>query len=96
MCPKKIEVSPAKVKPAALMSMNDLVAESNQSRQWVYTQIKNNPKFPKPVKIGTFNIAFRRSEFDAWVAGLEYVEPSGLSIVERRVMHANARKNGGV
>lgn len=87
-----------KAKPefkAALMSMKDICTETGKSRVWVYSQIKNNPTFPKPVKLGEYNIAFRRSEFDTWLDSLEYVEPCGLSVIDRRVLNA-AGKAGGV
>ncbi len=65
-----------------------------RSRQGIYGMLRRDPTFPKPVKMGTYAIAWHRSEIEAWMSNLERVEPCGLSAVDRRVMNAAARAGG--
>ncbi len=73
---------------STLMSMRDLQAETGKSRPWVYKKLREDPKFPRPVKLGDYNMAWIRSEFDSWITSLERYEPNGLSTIDRRKMGA--------
>lgn len=75
-----------------LILMPQLRAElGGRSRQWVYTQLRCDPTFPKPVKTGPYSIAWLRAEVEEWVSNLPRVEQNGLSSIETRKMAQEAR-----
>ena len=78
------EKKPFKLSPPALLPMREVQTLLCRSRQWIYTQLKDNPAFPRPVKTGPRTIAFVRTELDAWIERLPRAEFNGLSAVEQR------------
>lgn len=60
----------------------------NRSRQWVYDKLRKDSSFPRPVKIGSYTIAWRLSEIRAYIEQLPRAELSGLSGPEQRVVDA--------
>ncbi len=84
--------SPRKtVTKARFMLMRDMQADFGRSRQWFYTKLRDDPTFPKPVKIGAFSIAWIRSEVESWIQHLPRVQATGLSSVELRKMAQTRR-----
>lgn len=54
------------------------------SRQWIYTRLRSDPTFPRPLRITPHSIAFRRSKVMAWIDALPRAEFDGLDAIERR------------
>ena len=72
-------------KAKRLARMNDLQADYGGSRPWYYKQMQI-ADFPRPIKLGTYAVAWIRSEVDAWFASRPRAEQDGLSAIERRQM----------
>ncbi len=48
------------------LSIPALCVKLSRKKSWVYAKLKNDPTFPKPIPIGSWN-SFRDSEIEAWV-----------------------------
>ena len=67
-----------------LLSMKYTQALCGRSRQWIYSQLRNDPTFPRPVKTGPHSISFRKSELLAWIESLPRAELDGVDAITRR------------
>lgn len=90
-----------KERKGTLMSMRDLQLELGyKSRQPVYDLMRNDPTFPKPIKLKEFSVAWIRSEFEAWLASRPRSEPCGMSSLQQRQLakerRETAKEQGGV
>lgn len=90
-----------KERKGTLMSMRDLQHELGyRSRQPIYDLMRDDPTFPKPIKLKEFSIAWVRSEFEAWLASRPRAEPCGLSSMQQRKLAKQRREradeHGGV
>lgn len=73
-----------------LMRVPAVLELLDKSRPWLYTQIRSDPSFPRPVRIGN-RISFRRSELMAWIDSLPRAEPDGIDVVTKRKLAAEQR-----
>src|SRR3569832_2417602 len=52
-----------------LLSMKNTQALCGRSRQWIYSQLRNDPTFPRRVKTCPHSFSFRKSVLLAWGGG---------------------------
>jgi predicted DNA-binding transcriptional regulator AlpA len=79
-----------------MMSFSDVLQFFNRkSRQWLYDLMRGDPTFPRPRAIGSeFSAQFKRSELLAWVDAQRKLEPTGVSVIDRRRAHAQRKRPG--
>lgn len=80
------------------LSMSRLCDKLSRKKSWAYSQLQNDPSFPKPLRIGTGGWpVWVEAEIDAWVmqarrgASADLAKTSGVSPPQR-----NARRAEGV
>ena len=57
--------------PAALLlRLPDVCQLLSLGRTSIYQKVKDDPTFPRPVKLTDRAVAWRRADLEAWVAGL--------------------------
>ncbi|SEI96504.1 helix-turn-helix transcriptional regulator [Paraburkholderia diazotrophica] len=55
-----------------------------KSRSSVYTKLREDPTFPRPVRVGAHSVAWRLQEVRDYIANLPRAELSGLSGPDQR------------
>ena len=67
MLPTDIKIQPA------VLRLSDLTRYLAVGRSRIY-QLRREPDFPKPIRLGQRSVGWRRSEIDRWVESRSRVE----------------------